>query len=125
MEFNTIEACCFCILCADPESFDDVGDFFGFQGSRYWIRPLRSQQTDMTLGGNRTGCNWDFTVQEAGVGNPTDMPELQEYLTAVFMHCLGNIAPTSHLSVRPNSGGVSVTDAQCSHRGGLTDDQTG
>ena len=77
----------------------------------------------MTGGSDRTGRNGQCTIQKQGVGNPPDMPELEQNAPAGIVNSPRDQFPALDLEWGPDTGGVGVTDSGWRDRCGFRNDQ--
>lgn len=79
----------------------------------------------MPLGGDGARRHRQLAIQVERIGNPPDVPELQEDAPAGGVHRLGHVAPATDLVIGPDAGGVGIAYAHRRDRGGLAEDQAG
>ncbi|MCY1525001.1 hypothetical protein D9M68_599640 [compost metagenome] len=115
VKFDTIETGKLGVFRSGAEGVDDPGDFLDFQNPGYRIGAFRTQKADMALGSDRAWCDGKLPIQENRIGNPADMPELQENLSTLFMYRLGDETPAANLGIRPDPWCVGVSDPHWRH----------
>jgi hypothetical protein len=59
------------------------------------------------------------------MGDPADVPQLQEDLAAGAVDGFGDVGPAAYLIVGPDARGVRVADAHRRDRSGFAEDQAG
>ncbi len=74
---------------------------------------------------DRTGCYRKFAVEEFGVGDAANVPQLQKHAATGFVDRLGDVFPPLHLCTVPNAGCAPIADALRRHGGRFAQDQTG
>ena len=77
----------------------------------------------MAFGGDGARCDGQFAVQVQRVGNPPNVPQLQEDAPTGVMDGLGDVGPAANLFVGPDAWGVRVANAQRGNRSGFAEDQ--
>ena len=123
VDFHAVKAGGLGVFRAQAIGLDDVGDFFSFQGARGDEVLHRAHQADVTRRLDGARRDRQLTVQVDRVGNAPNVPQLQDDLAACSVHGLGHIAPAAYLIIRPDAGGIRVTDAHRGYGRGFTDDQ--
>ena len=76
----------------------------------------------MTFRSDGAGRDGQLAVQIDGIGNPADVPELEEDLAARLVHGAGDEFPTFHLLLGPDAGCVRIADSLRRDGGGFRED---
>src|SRR5882757_6727972 len=125
VEFDAVEACGLGVLCAATEGFDDALDLASFESARGDEGTLWAQETDCAFSGDGAGRDGKLTVEELGVGDAADVPDLRIDVAASVVNGGGDGLPGFGLLLRPQAGDVGVTDAHGVDGCGLGEDESG
>ena len=97
VNLHAIEAGCLRVLRAFAIGPDDSGNLARVERTRGDEWPFRTEQADVPAGCDGAGRDRERAVQIAGIGNATDVPELEEHLPAGGVHGVGDDSPALHL----------------------------
>ena len=104
---------------------DDARDFIGGQSARRHIWPFRSDKTDMPIGCDCGRCDGQSPIQKHGIGNPTDVPKLEENPAPRRMDRRGDEFPAFNLVFGPDAGCLGVADPHGGYGSRFAQDQSG
>ncbi len=125
VQFDAVEARRLGVGRRAAEVLHDPGDLLGLQRARGDERPLRPQQADRPFRGDGAGPHRRLAIQEIGVRDAADVPDLHEDPAAPVMHRLGHLLPALGLLGRPDAGDPFVADRLGRDRHAFADDQAG
>ena len=117
MDLNAIEAGALRVFGGAAELLDDQRDLARFEGARSDEGLLRADEGDVA-GGDR-----ELAVEEEGIGDAADVPDLLEDAAAVSVDGGGDGLPGFHLLLRPDAGDLRVADGHGADGGAFGDDE--
>ena len=125
VDLDAVEAGGLGVLGALAIGGDHARNLVGLERARRRIGALGPDQADMALG--RDGARRDRrkAVVIDRIGNPADVPELQEDAAARGVDGLGDRPPALDLLVRPDAGRARIADALRRDGGRLGEDEAG
>jgi len=104
---------------------NDSGEFGDFESPWGDVIDHLFTSKELSFGSDGGGGNWENSVGlKAGMGDATDVPELEKDATPCGMNGLDNFFPSGDLFGGMDSGGVGVTVAERGDRGCFGNDQS-
>jgi len=125
VDLDTVEAGGLGVLSTLAEGLDDTGDLLEREGARGDEGLLGTDQRDVAAGGDGRGGDGKLAIEEAGVGDAADMPELGEDAATGLMHGGDDGLPRFGLLLVPDAGHLGVADAEGIDGDALGEDQAG
>ncbi len=125
VQFDAVETGPLRVQGSRPEGLDDARDLLAIERTRRNEGRRRTNQTDIAFGGDGARRHGKRSVQEARIGYPAHMPQLQEDSAAGFMHGLRRELPALDLFRRPDTRCVGVADPHRRDHGSLRNDESG
>jgi hypothetical protein len=104
----------------------DSGNFRDFEGPWGDVIDHLFSIKDLSFGSDGRGGDWKNSVGlKAGMGDATDVPELEKNTTPGGMNGLDDFFPSGDLFRGVDAGGIGVSVAERRDRGCFADDQSG
>jgi hypothetical protein len=126
MDFHAVEASLLSKFCSVDIFGNDSGNFGDFEGP--WgdvINHLFSSK-ELSFGPDGRGGDWKNSVGlKAGMGDATNMPELEKDVASRGMNGLDDFFPSGDLFRGVDAGSIGVPVAEWGDRGRFADDQSG
>ena len=126
MNFHAVEASLLSEFCPVDVFGNDSGEFRSFEDARGDVIDHLFTSKDLSFGSDGGGSDRKNAVGlKAGMGDTTDVPELEKDAAPREMNGLDNFFPSSDLVGCVDAGGVGVTVAERGDGRCFADDQSG
>lgn len=125
VDLDAIEAGTLRVFGGAAELLDDEGNLAGFESAWGDEGFLWTDEGDVAGGSDGAGRDGEFAMEESGVGDAADVPDLLEDAAAVGVNCGGDGLPGLDLLLGPDAGDLSVANAHGGDGGAFGDDEAG
>jgi len=125
MNFHAVEPGLLGEFCPVDIFANDLGDFGDFESPWGDVIDHLFSSKDLSFGSDGRGGNWENSVRlKAGMGDATDVPELEEDSAFCGMNRLDDFFPSCDLFGGVDTGGVGVAVAERGNGSCFSNDQT-